>query len=174
MRVPRLLLAALGALAAVPAAAAAAPAPFGVQDDRLTSGPVESVPERVRLLAATGTRVTRVDVLWSLLAPRRPARPADPADPAYDWERLDAVVRGLRERRIAPILAVYSAPPWAAGGRRAPKGSEVNPNAPSPSQFGAVMRALAVRYSGRHRPAGAARPLPEVRRWELWTEPNLA
>jgi hypothetical protein len=168
-----LALIACGALAAVPAAAGAA-APFGVQDDRLTSGPVESVPARLRLLQATRARVTRVDVLWSLLATTRPRRPSDPADRAYDWTRLDAIVRGLAERRIVPIAVVYSSPRWAAGGRRAPRGSEVNPNAPSAAQFGAVMRALAARYSGRYRPAGATRPLPEVRHWELWNEPNLA
>ena len=152
----------------------AAPAPFGVQDDHLTSGPVDSVPARLRLVRLTGAKVTRVDALWSLLAPRRPARPADPRDPAYDFSRLDAVVRGLAERRIVPIVAVYSSPAWAAGGRRGPRDSEVNPNAPSPSQFAAVMRALAVRYSGRFRPAGESRRLPQVRHWELWNEPNLS
>lgn len=169
------LAAACAGLAVIPVAAdGAPPAPLGVQDDRLTSGPVASVPDRLRVLNATGTKVTRVDVLWSLLAPTRPRRPADPADPAYDWARLDAIVQGLRERRIVPIVVVYSSPPWAAGGRRAPRGSEVNPNAPSPSQFAAVMRALATRYSGRYRPAGQARPLPQVRHWELWNEPNLS
>ena len=174
----RLLLTSVAALAlgitlAAPQADAR-PAPLGVQDDRLTSGTVESVPARLRLLQRSGTRVTRVDVLWSLLAPRRPRRPADPADRSYDFTRLDAVVRGLAQRRIVPILVVYSSPAWAAGGRRGPRDSQVNPNAPSPSQFGAVMTALARRYSGRFRPAGEARRLPEVRHWELWNEPNLS
>ena len=175
-KVPGVALAAATGLAAAalwPAAPAAARAPIGVQDDRLTSGPVEQVPERLRLLSASRAKVTRVDVLWSLVAPRRPARPASPADPAYDFTRLDAVVRGLAERGIVPIVVVYSAPPWAAGGRPIPEGTEVNSRAPSPPQFAAFMRALATRYSGRFRPPGETRALPEVRHWELWNEPNL-
>ena len=164
------LLIAAAALGPVPAAVAA---PFGVQDDQLSSGPVEIVDQRLDLVEDSGAKVARVDALWSLIAPTRPDHPSDPGDPAYDFARLDAVVRGMDERRIIPIVDVYSAPAWAAGGRGAPEGTEVNPHAPSPAQFGAVMRALATRYSGSYRPSGADEPLPEVRHWELWNEPNL-
>lgn len=115
----------IAALALAAAVAApqtdARPAPLGVQDDRLTSGPVASVPARLRLLQRSGTRVTRVDVLWSLLAPRRPRRSADPADRAYDFARIDAVVRGLARRGIVPILVSTALPPGrpAAAGARA-------------------------------------------------------
>ena len=174
----RTRLALVGALAvAAGALAGAAPAPaavLGVQDDRLTSGPVDHVPARMALLRASGAKVTRIDVLWSLVAPRRPARPADPDDPAYDWSRTDAVLRGIAALGVTPIVVTYSAPAWAAGGRGAPAGTEVNPHAPSPAAYGRFMEALARRYSGAHTPAGQDRPLPRVRHFEIWNEPNLA
>jgi hypothetical protein len=170
----RSLLAVGGIAAAVLAAAgAAAAAPIGAQDDRLTSGPVEQIPARLDLLQRSGSKVTRVDVLWSLVAPTRPAAPADPADPAYRWERLDAIVRGLADRRITAILAVYSAPPWAAGGRGAPRGRETNPNAPGNGHYAAFMSALATRYAGGYLPSAAPSPLPRIRHYEIWNEPNL-
>ena len=163
--------AAAGLFAAAPAAGAAV---LGVQDDRLTSGPVEAVPERAALIRATGAKITRIDVLWSLVAPTRPQRPADPDDPAYRWERTDATLRAIADLGVTPIVAAYSAPAWAAGGRGIPPGTEVNPNAPSPALYASFMRALAQRYSGAHRPPGAAGPLPRVRHFEIWNEPNLA
>ena len=55
-----------------------------------------------------------------------------------------------------------------------PAGTEVNPNAPSPALYASFMRALAQRYSGSHRPPGLPGPLPRVRHFEIWNEPNLA
>lgn len=165
--------AALGA-SATTGGAVTRPAVLGVQDDRLTSGPVDDVPARIALLRASRARVTRLDVLWSLVAPIRPARPSDPDDPAYRWERADAALRGIAGIGVAPIVVAYSAPPWAAGNHPIPDGTEVNPATPSPAAYAAFMRALATRYSGRHRPPGAVRPLPRVRHFEIWNEPNLA
>ena len=170
----RPLLAAATAAGLLAAAAPAQSAVLGVQDDRMTSGPVEEVPERVAMLRASGAKVARLDVLWSLVAPARPANPRDPDDPAYRWDRVDAVLRGMAGEGITPLLVVYSAPPWAAGGRPIPEGTEVNPHAPAPRHFRDFMAALATRYTGRHRPEGARRPLPRVRHFELWNEPNLA
>ncbi len=169
--VPTLVtLAFAGGLAATPAASGAV---LGVQDDRLTSGPLEDVDARIDLVRASGAKVTRLDVLWSLVAPRRPADPADPADPAYRWERADAAMQGFERIGVTPIIVAYSAPAWAAGGRRAPRDSEVNPNAPAPADYGRFMEALARRYSGGFTPAGATEPLPRARHYEIWNEPNL-
>ena len=169
----RTLLAISGiAAAGLAAAGAAGAAPLGVQDDRLSSGPVPQVPARLDLLQRSRAKVTRVNVLWSLVAPTRPGAPTDPADPAYRWERLDAVVGGLATRRIATILVAYSAPPWAAGGRKPPPGREINPNAPGVADYARFMQALSTRYSGRYTPPGGAR-LPRVRHFEIWNEPNL-
>ena len=170
------LAAALGAALAV----AVVPPPdagavvLGVQDDRLTSGPVDSVDERMDLLRQSGAKITRIDVLWSLVAPTKPANPRDPADPAYHWERTDAVMRGIARLGITPIVVAYSAPGWAAGGRGVPEGTEVTPHAPQPRHYGDFMAALATRYSGGFTPAGADGALPRARHYEIWNEPNLA
>ncbi len=165
---------ALGALTACLATApAASGAALGVQDDRLTSGALADVPGRIDLLRRSGARVTRLDVLWSLVAPTRPDRPTDPGDPAYRWERADAAMQGFARLGMTPILVAYSAPSWAAGGRGTPPGTEVNPNAPSPADYGRFMEALARRYSGSFTPPGSTEPLPRARHFEIWNEPNL-
>jgi hypothetical protein len=161
------------ALAAAPAPAAL-PAVLGVQDDRLTSAAPGEVDARVAMVRASRAKVTRVDVLWSLVAPTRPRHPGDPDDPAYHWERADATLRGLARVGVTPILVAYSAPAWASGGRGAPRSSQVNPHAPSPRRYAQFMGALARRYSGRHRPPEGGPPLPRVRHFEVWNEPNLA
>ncbi len=155
------------------ATTAGALAPLGVQDDRLNS-PGEELVDRLDLLEASRTKVTRHDVIWADIAPTRPKTPTDPDDPAYDFQRLDAVVRGLDERGIVPIMVVYATPPWAIR-RGGPKPDVANRQAhpPDPGQFAAFMKALATRYNGHYRPAPRTPRLPEVRHWELWNEPNL-
>lgn len=167
-----LIVLAAGLAAAVPASGALG-AVAALQDDQLVSAPPETLDARLDVLAQTRTRVARVDVLWSEVAPTRPANPTDPADPSYVWYRVDAVVKGLRARNIRPIVSVYSTPSWSSGGRVAPD-TQYNPNAPRPGDFGKFMAAIAQRYSGRYVDAlyGDA-PLPQVRHWEIWNEPNL-
>lgn len=167
------LAAAIAAAGAGAGTASAAPTAFAVQDDVISSGPLAEIAPRLALLSRSRTRVTRVDVLWWGVAPRRPRRPADPRDPAYDWSRIDAIARGLAARRITPIVTVYSTPPWAAGGRDRSRGSEVNPALPSAVAYSQFMRAFATRYSGRFRPVPGAPRIPAIRHIEVWNEPNL-
>ncbi len=177
VRRPALALAAtLGAAFAVAVAppSDAGAVVLGVQDDRLTSGPIDAVDDRMDLLRESRAKITRIDVLWSLVAPTRPANPRDPADPAYHWERTDAVMRGIARLKITPIVVAYSAPGWAAGGRGVPEGTEVNPHAPQPRHYAHFMEALAKRYSGAFTPDGGDGPLPRARHYEIWNEPNLA
>jgi hypothetical protein len=162
------------ALAAVPAGALAAPPPglpadglaIGVQDDRLGVDPPSTWPARIDRLAATGIRITRVDVLWNAIAPRRPAAPRDPNDPAYRWAALDGVVDGLSARGIAVIANLYRSPSWANGGR--------DPSwAPDARDFGDFMSALSRRYSGTFTdPAGALHG--RIAFFEPWNEPNIS
>lgn len=144
-----------------------------VQDDRLPVRPVEELPARIDLIASTGVTTTRVDLFWREVAPRRPARPADPRDPAYDWRRADLILTGLAKRDITPIVSVYNAPAWAAGGRVEGQNPELNTAAPDPEAFGEFMQAVARRYSGGQRGSDGT-PLPLVRHFELWNEPNLS
>jgi hypothetical protein len=143
----------------------------GLQDDRLPVVPMAEVPDRVALLAATGVKISRVDFLWSDIAPERPTDPDDPASSGYDFERADAILRLFARRGITPIVCVYSSPAWAAGGL-GPEEGPVNPNAPDAAEFGRFMGALARRYDGTFRVGG--RRLPRVRYFELWNEPDLS
>jgi hypothetical protein len=145
-----------------------------VQDDRLTTANTTlAIDGRLDRVKATGAKFTRVDLLWSEIAPARPTNPTDPADPAYNFQRADQIVTGLRARNITPLLTVYSSPMWANGNKRTPKGQQYNPFVPNAVQFGQFMQALAQRYNGSFKPGEYAPVLPRVRHYELWNEPNL-
>lgn len=160
----RALLIALVLALAAPAAATAAPV-AALQDDNIVNVSGPALEARLDALAATGARATRVDVLWRVVAPRRPADARDPADPAYDWSRYDQIVRGLALRGITPVLDFYLTPSWASR-------SGLSTAAPRPADGARFAGAIARRYSGAFAgPDGAA--LPEVRRIEVWNEPNL-
>jgi hypothetical protein len=170
--VPALAAAALLGPAATEQASAAR-AVAGIQDDRLGVARADEIDDRLKLVAATRARVVRVDLLWQTVSPTKPRRVFDPRDPAYDWSRMDAIVRGLAKRGTTPIVTVYGAPAWATGGRRSASDSGVNSRVPNLVHYARFMRAASLRYSGRFRPRDASRRLPEVRHWEIWNEPNL-
>lgn len=142
-----------------------------VQDDHLPVNPIETIPGRLDLIDDTGVTTTRVNLHWAAIAPSRPADPRDPSDPAYDWARADLIMLGLAERDITPIVSAYNTPAWASGGR-VEAGIVANTLAPDPGDYGDFMAALATRYSGEMTSPGGDR-LPEVRRFEIWNEPNL-
>jgi hypothetical protein len=117
---------------------------------------------------------------WSAVAPAvRPPGfdPGDPGDPAYNWGGLDGGVRSAVSRGLEPLLFFELAPTWAEGPNR-PGVREVPPGTwlPQPDQLGLFARALARRYSGKFvDPADPeAGPLPHVRYFEIWGEPNLS
>ena len=143
-----------------------------VQDDHLPIDPLENIDARLDLVADTGATTTRYDIFWSQVAPSRPADATDPADPAYDWSRADAVLTGLAERDITPIVDVYNAPTWATGGRYEPPGYQINTATPDADDFADFMTALTTRYSGDFQADGAT--LPAVTHVEIWNEPNLS
>ena len=136
-----------------------------LQDYYLAVTPEENIGARADLLASTGVSVTRVDVLWSRVAPSRPASPTDPGDPAYRWSRYDRIVTSLQQRGIAAIFNIYSSPSWANGGRGVQW-------APDQDDYAAFMTALARRYDGVSRDAGGAVHGP-VEMFQAWNEPNL-
>ena len=144
-----------------------------VQDDVLATAPLSQIPERLQLVKQAKAKVTRVDILWQLVAPTKPANPRNPNDPAYDWSRIDAIFSGLAAAKVTPIVSTYATPTWAIAGRDAPQATLYDPDAPTPAAFGAFMRAVATRYSGRFTPAGGSARLPRVRHFEIWNEPNL-
>ncbi|MGD9695274.1 MAG: cellulase family glycosylhydrolase [Thermoleophilia bacterium] len=162
----------VGAALALPASGVGAVA--AIQDDVLTAGPAENIPQRLDLVKATKAKVARFDILWSLVAKTRPANPTDPNDPAYDWSRADQVLEGFAAAGIKPIVSVYSTPDWAVSGTPRDYESEYNPNAPVPADFADFYTAAATRYNGFFVRPDDGVTLPRVRLWEVWNEPNLA
>jgi hypothetical protein len=165
------LLLAVGAGASL-CAAPAPPALAGagqesiLQDDRmlLASGPGarEATLDELRTL---GVDTVRAFATWRSLAPsprslRRPA--GDPRDPGYyrDWSALDGLVQSARARGIGLILTPTGpGPAWAGRCRGSiARRQTCYPNA---SLFRAFVTALGRRY-------------PQVRRWSVWNEPNVA
>jgi hypothetical protein len=158
-----------GALCVLGLAGVAHAAPVvALQDDVLpTLTDPGQITTRLDQLAATGVRVTRVDVVWSQVAPRRPADPRNPADPAYDWGRYDLLLKGLKSRNIGTLLDFYYTPAWASRAKK----PALN-DAPRVADAAAFAAAIARRYSGDF-PDPAGGTLPEVRRIEVWNEPNI-
>jgi hypothetical protein len=135
------------------------------------------------LLRRIGVARVRVFLPWSSLAPdpHSRVRPvgldlASPtAYPAAGWGPYDAIVRDATARRIGVLLTLEGPPPLWASGRGAPANASEPYQAvwePSASEYGAFVRAVATRYSGRYTPSGASTPIPRVSFWSIWNEPN--
>jgi hypothetical protein len=166
------------AIAGAAAAALAVPstgvgAVAALQDDVLAIAPLNDIPTRVEMVKQTKAKVTRVDILWNFVAPTRPANPTDPNDPAYNWSRLDLIFTSLTASNVRIIVSTYSTPTWAVAGKNQRVPSQYNPNAPRPADYANFMAAVTKRYSGTFVPAGSAVPLPRIRHWEIWNEPNI-
>jgi hypothetical protein len=126
---------------------------YGVNDDAwLLHGP-GSLESRLDALERLGADVVRFTIRWDQVARRKPARPRDQGDRAYDWDAVDAVLRGLRRHGIQPVVTLYGTPGWANGGRSA----NWAPN--TGTAFANFAHAAARRYSW-------------VRYWTIWNEPN--
>jgi hypothetical protein len=123
-----------------------------------------------------GAGIVRVGVSWSQVAPAKPPPGfdgADPSSPAYSWTRLDATVRDAAARGLRIMFTVSRAPRWAEGPDR-PAVAQAGSWKPDPAALGDFAWAVAIRYSGRFPdPAAPGVPLPRVRLFEVWNEPNL-
>jgi hypothetical protein len=171
-----------GALAALALSLAAAPPPAcalttGVNETGLSLLPPAEQPAAVAHLRGAGLRLVRIPVQWSTIAPTRPPSRAVARTPTwdgYDFAQLDATVRLAFAAGAEPILYLEHAPPWAEGPGR-PPGPAVGAGVWKPSATGLhdVAQAVAARYDGRHAPLGAAAPLPRVRYFQIWNEPNI-
>ena len=98
--------AALGLLA--PAAGANDTVRFGVQDDAwLAYGP-GTVASRLERLERLGVDLVRLNLHWNQIEATRGSP---------DWSRTDAILRGLRARRIDAVVGLVGSPSWANGGK---------------------------------------------------------
>jgi hypothetical protein len=148
-----------------------------IEDDRaLLADPVGTLAQ----FRSLGANTVRVFVHWDSIAPA--TRPtgfdgADPASyPAAGWAPYDTIVRDAAHDGITVEFTVAGgAPLWAQGANIPPQGLiDVNfawkPNA---ALYGQFVHAIGERYDGSYTPDGAAAPLPAVRFWTLWNEPNF-
>ena len=163
----RLLIAVLGlALAAAsPAAGATHPLRTGFLDPGAFGG--SNASKSVARARSAGASTARLLLFWSDVAATQPTAPVDPNDPAYQWSTIDQQVINAVRGGLDPIVDITNSPSWAHGAAVGLPG-----NWPSPTELAQFARAAARRYSGTFTPAGSSAPLPRVRYWEVWNEPN--
>jgi hypothetical protein len=153
--------------------AAAAPRPF-------MTGFVGVPPGNVWLdrAVAADAQFILLGVDWAGVSPSRPPRGSDqtdPANPAYNWGTLDQSVRAAVVHGLTVAFTVAGGgggPPWADGPHR-PRWAAPGTWKPNAKAFGQFMKAVARRYDGHFTPAGQTTPLPHVRYYQPWGEPNL-
>lgn len=149
-----------------PTAQASRTLQLGIYDDSEVFGhPLRAFP----LLKSLHVPVLRANLHWGgaplAVATKRPDDASDPADPAYNWSPFDEMVKRAAEAHIKVLATIVGTPGWANGGKAryyAPR----NPN--DLKQFAI---AAATRYSGSY-PPGSDNPLPAIKLWLAWNEPN--
>jgi hypothetical protein len=156
----RLLILALLALLAVPAAAQASPrqvmtfeAPAELYDDARRDATLDEI-------RAFGVTQVRQLVYWQTFAPgpnrrRKPRFNASDPDSYPALARVDRLIAAAEQRGIKVILTPTGpVPRWATARKKG------NLDRPSPKQFGQFVTALARRYGA------------QVDTWSIWNEPN--
>ena len=129
-----------------------------------------------------GVSDVRIFMGWGSIAPgansrRRPSgfNPADPAAyPRSHWARYDAAVQAAADRGMGvDFVLAGPAPLWAtAAAARGVVVHNAHVYEPSARQFGAFVAAVGKRYNGHYTPSGSSTPLPSVKFWSIWDEPN--
>ncbi len=118
---------------------------YGIQDDAwLEFGTDEPIAARAKRLKALGLDVVRVTLRWSEIEAQQGE---------FDWDRPDALLEGLQEAGIDPLVTIWGTPRWANGGR------STNWAPDRGADFAAFATTVAERYSW-------------VRYWLIWNEPN--
>jgi hypothetical protein len=137
----------------------------GIYDEPSTLGRPNWAFPRYKALRV---KVLRVNLYWGdvlgVARVRRPARPTDPADPAYNWWIYDQTVRRAQQNGIRMVFSILFTPRWAA--RR----KNHAPRRMADLRNFAI--AAAKRYNGNYVAVQGERPLPAVRYWLAWNEPN--
>jgi hypothetical protein len=152
------------------------PASMFTPAGELTQNPSATLDELRRL----GVDSVHIYMHWADIAPdasspRRPSfNAADPAAyPASGWATYDAIVRGMAARGMTLYVALVPPVPRWASAPGAPQPASQTEWRPSAAQFEHFVRAVGIRYSGQYVPPGATQPLPRVKFWAIWNEPNL-
>jgi hypothetical protein len=149
--------------AAVGVAPAQAELQLGIQDDALLTS---QEPNAWPYTRGLGPKVIRYNIGWEQVAPDRPMAPDDPADPAYSFKHADAMAKQTAAIGARSLFTIVNAPRWA-NGNRAPRYAPGNAD-----DYGQFCGVVAWRYSGTYTPPGALFPLPAVKNFTVWNEPN--
>jgi hypothetical protein len=168
---------AVAALLAMPAGAGASRGQQTIFDATAALLGAEERERRRRLseLDALGVDTIRIVLQWRSVAPwpgraRKPPGfdPTDPRDyPPRAFDSLDAAIRGAAARRMRVLLTPTGPiPDWASRSRHSRLAE------PGPAEFRRFAAALGRRYDGGFRPRAGGDPLPRVRHWSVWSEPN--
>jgi hypothetical protein len=161
---------------AAPATASSRQLAMFEDDIQLRSDPAGAVAA----LRELGVSNVRLSINWQNIAPdphshHKPHgfHGQDPAAyPASSWVRYDSIMWHAAKAGISVgIMVTGPGPEWAVGPGE-PKGAPPGIWKPSPASYGAFVQALATRYSGHYKPAGATEVLPRVSIWSIWNEPN--
>jgi hypothetical protein len=150
---------------ATTASTAAHPLQTGFLDPGAYSSPNAS--NSVARMRSAGASMARLVLFWNTVASQKPDAPTDPNDPAYQWSAFDQQLITAARGGLTPVVDITSSPSWAHGAA-----VDLPGNWPSPTMLAQFARAAAKRYSGTFKPAGSSSPLPRVRFWEVWNEPN--
>ena len=157
----RVLLIALLALLAVPAATvqAATRMPIGFFDD-ISFRYAADREVNLQRAATEGASIIHTTASWPQLAPTRPANALNGSDPAYRLADLDDLVYTAARYGMRVMIDINGTPKWANGG----KAPNVMPK--KLADLTRFSRMLATRYNGR---TGHG----SVSLWAVWNEPNL-
>jgi hypothetical protein len=117
---------------------------YGLQDDAWLVYGEGTLDERLDTLDDMGVKLVRYTLHWNEIESRK-GRPG--------WDRSDAILRGLDERGMVPVVTIWGTPRWANGGRAA------NWAPRSKWALAGFARRAAERY-------------PFVKHWLIWNEPN--
>jgi len=150
---------------AVPSASASRNMLVGIYDEPSTIGRPDWAFPKYKALRV---KVLRTNLYWGdvlgVAKTRRPLKPTDPADPAYDWSVYDRTVRQAKANGIQMVFSILWTPRWAGPRRNG-----------APTRMADLRNfaiAAARRYNGNWRQVPDAEPLPVVRYWMAWNEPN--
>jgi hypothetical protein len=143
-------------------------------DPPMLSDPVGTLAQ----FRALGANTVRIIVHWDFIASvEKPANGGDPDSyPAANWAPYDAIVRDAQKAGIKVDFTVAGgAPRWAEGAHVPPQGLADKSFAwkPDATLYGQFVHAVGERYDGSFTPLGASSPLPAVRFWAIWNEPNF-
>jgi hypothetical protein len=150
---------------------------IGVDDSGLSNA--QSAPLAIARAREINATYARVPINWDSVAPVGATKPAgfdprSPTDPKYRWAAADAYVKRMAATGMTVYALLYGAPKWAQDGKpTADSGAGVGAWKPSAVEYGNFAHAAAIRYNGSFPDPLTGAPLPRVKIWQAWNEPNL-